>query len=439
MRKTARVLGGAMLAAGLLLSVASPASAAVSTTRESETIVGVGSDNTYEVMNDLDQLYNESPGCATIPSTGSFTNFKQLCIDGGQLTYAPNYAQLIETENLYHDRVVESHPVGSSNGRLVLQAKISNPSSATDADFSRASSKQTFSLPSGFAAYGVAYGRDAMAPWVGKNNTLVNANSSGVPLPAFTIADLKNAFVGNASGDCAINWSSAVGDSIGNALGAPASGTIDIFGTQPGSGSGLDFLRKIDPSTTYSNAAALANCIPAALKDGGSDDRVIFENNANPICTYPGGSKRSTALYSYGFGRFVQNKGGTGACAGVLGAINTGSATIKPTVVTIGRVTGGYPLSGYRYNYVVVPTTGGFDVNDRTTWTGTTRAVLDYLHPTLGWLCKPTHATDPISGVNYRTRIEKTMKADGFAPLALGPVGGTTFTGQSYCRDAATT
>src|SRR5262245_23063700 len=105
MRKSLiRAALGAGLATALVVSVTGPASAAPDTSRVSQTIVGVGSDTTYEVMNDLDQLFNESAGCAIIPSSGSFGTFKQTCIVGGALAYD---GPLIETENEYHDRAVE--------------------------------------------------------------------------------------------------------------------------------------------------------------------------------------------------------------------------------------------------------------------------------------------------------------------------------------------
>src|SRR5215470_14606561 len=98
MRKSLiRAALGAGLATALVVSVTGTASAAPDTSRVSQTIVGVGSDTTFEVMNDLDQLYNESAGCAIIPNTGiTFTTFKQTCISGGAQSYD---GPLIETEN----------------------------------------------------------------------------------------------------------------------------------------------------------------------------------------------------------------------------------------------------------------------------------------------------------------------------------------------------
>jgi hypothetical protein len=440
-----RALFGVTLVAAMLAASAGSAMAAVDTNRVSRTIVGVGSDNTYEVMNDLDQLYNESPGCAVIPQAGnSFTNYQQRCINGGTLQYSTDYSNLIESENVYHDRVLEAYPVGSTNGRLVLtQFTLNGEGTALASDFSRASSKQTFSV-GGYTPYGVAYGRDAMAYWVGSNNTQVatkkvkiNGKKKKVADPNVSMADLKLVYLGNASGQCAVNWQKDKADSIAAKLGAPGSGSIKVFATQAGSGSGLEYLRKIDPSNTYSDATALQTCIPAQFKDGsGGDDRVIFENLATPICDSGGQDLRKQAIFPYGFGRFTQNRGNAVACAGVLGKVDG----VVPDLTSIGKTTGTgqFALAGYRYNYFLIPS--GVDVNDPNTWgTGNLRTVLEYLHPTLGWLCKTSHSVDPISGDNYRKKIVDSMKTNGFAPLAQGPVGGATFAGQSFCRDASVT
>jgi hypothetical protein len=433
--KVLRVLMGASIAGALVVSASTQASATIDTTRVSTTIVGVGSDTTYEGMSDLDLLYNESPGCGILPTTGTpFTNYLQKCIIGGLQAYD---GPVITTENLYHDRVVEAFPVGSGNGASVLtQYTEGNP--AVAGDFTRSSSKRTLTAVPNFTTYGVAFARDGLGYWLGKNNTSVAHNTKG-PLAKVSVADLKGVFIGGgAPNTCQINYSASATDSIASTLGAPGAGTIKVFATQPGSGTGKDFLGKIDPAGSYSDATALQNCIPATFKDGlpNPSDHVIFENNAKPICNQTGSggapiSYQKNGIFPYSFARYTQNAAGTGACIGKLGAV--GGVAINLT--TIGDSS--YPLGRYVYNNFYVPTS--MDVNDSSTWTGQTQAMLDYLHPVTGWLCEATHSANPVSGINYRTLIETKMEADGFAPLTLGPVLGSTFTGTSYCRDGANT
>lgn len=472
MRKSLlRAVAGTGIAVALVSGSSGVALAVnVDTTRVSQTITGVGSDTLYEVQNDLDQVYNEAVGCAIIPSAGTaFSNYQQLCFDPndtgginpgdpGVLPYSGN---IVVRGNLYHDRAVEAYPVGSGSGTKVLtQFTQGNP--ALSSDFGRASSKQTYSV-AGFTAYGVAYGRDGAAYWVGRNNKLVAHTPAGVPIPNATLPRLKGAFIGTGTGSCLINWSATKVNSIGAATGAPGAGTIDIFATQAGSGSGKDFLQKIDPANaaTYTDASALQNCVPAKYKDGdpSNGEHVLVENQARPICNQQGTKKsfQSTALFPYAFLRFVQNRGSVGACAGVLGSVNS----IKPTIKSMAQVSGpnAYPMGSYRYDYFLLPnplpssscigrdgtTVAGVDLNDQNTWTvdcGLTArqvATLDYLSPNRGFLCRTDSVVNPLTGVNYRTEIAATLKRDGIAPIPSGAIGGTSFTGTSYCRDAAAT
>src|SRR5690242_5155911 len=101
-----RAILGAGVAVGLVVTMSGVASAAPDTTRVSRTVVGIGSDTTY----------------------------KQTCIVGGSLSYD---GPLIETENEYHDRVVEAYPVGSGNGATALFQFVNGGSGvALPADFS---------------------------------------------------------------------------------------------------------------------------------------------------------------------------------------------------------------------------------------------------------------------------------------------------------------
>jgi ABC-type phosphate transport system substrate-binding protein len=442
-----RAVLGAGIAAGLVVTMSGVASAAPDDTRVSRTVVGIGSDTTYEVMNALDQVYNQSAGCAVIPASGgTFTTYKQTCIIGGSLAYD---GPLIETENEYHDRIVEAYPVGSGNGATALFQFVHGGSGvALPADFSRSSSKRTLTAETGETQYESAYARDGISYWVGKSNNNVTQNGAGtLPTPNIKSADLKAVFLGDGNPNssntgCAINWAKQANgtklgqvDSVGNATGTPGSGNIVVYATQTGSGTGKDFANFLQAGKV---AADLQNCINPNFTDGTGEQHVIFENNATPIC---GDSHGSDAIFPYSFARFTQNLGSKGTCAGVLGAIDQK----KPTLASIGKLAtnGGFPFGRYVYNYFYVP--NSVDPTDPSTWGNDpqTRSLLDYLDAKNGWLCTSNHSNDPFpganSGTNYRAIIESTLKANGFAPLSLDTTGTPYGVGQSYCRTNAVT
>jgi ABC-type phosphate transport system substrate-binding protein len=447
MRGTLRAIFGAGVAAGLVVTMSGVALAAPDTTRVSRTVVGIGSDTTYEVMNALDQIYNQSAGCAIIPASGgTFTTYKQTCIAGGSLSYD---GPLIETENEYHDRIVEAYPVGSGNGATALFQYVDGGSSvALPADFSRSSSKRTLTPETGMTQFESAYARDGLSYWVGRKNTNLTRNRKGTtPTPNISSADLKTVFLGDgnpntADTGCAINWKKQANgtklskvDSVGNAVGTPGSGNIVVYATQTGSGTGKDFANFLQAGKV---AADLQNCINPNFTDGTGEQHVIFENNATPICGDKNGSK---AIFPYSFARFTQNKGTTGTCAGVLGAIDK----VKPSLASIAKLatSGGFPFGRFVYNYFYVP--NAVDPTNPASWGNDpqTRSVLSYLDAKNGWLCTSSHSKDPFPGANnglsYRTIITNTLKHYGFAPLSLDTTGTPYGVAQSYCRTNAVT
>ena len=442
-----RAILGAGVAAGLVVTMSGVASAAPDTSRRSQTVVGIGSDTTYEAMNALDQVYNQSAGCAIIPASGgTFTTYKQTCIVGGSLAYD---GALIETENEYHDRISEAYPIGSGNGATALFQFVDGGSGvALPADFSRSSSKRTLTAEAGMTQYESAYARDGISYWVGRTNNNVTRDSTGKkPTPNITSAELKTVFLGDGNPNssnhgCAVNWAKQANgtpignvDSVGNATGNPGTGNIVVYATQTGSGTGKDFANFLQAGKV---AADLQNCIDPNFTDGTGEQHVIFENNATPIC---GDGHRGDAIFPYSFARFTQNDGSKGTCGGVLGAIDSK----RPTITNIATLasSGGFPFGRYVYNYFYIPNT--VDPTDPTTWSNDlqSQALLSYLDAKNGWLCKQTHANDPFPGanfgLNYRTIIENTLKANGFAPLGLDTTGSPYGIAQSYCRTNAVT
>ena len=494
MRKLLRAFAGAGIAAAMVVLTGPAASAAVDTNRQPQVLIGVGSDTTYELMNDLDQVYNESPGCAIIPTSGTFTNFGQKCLTPGTLSYAINYSDLIETENLYHDMVTEAAPVGSGNGTTVLTESLKGTAGATlGADFNRRSSSTTTSTigtaPYDFKLYETGYALDGLGVWVGKNNTLVYTGGTTTAKPTFLKNDLLNVWEPDGASSCFVKWSNVNGDSIGTLKVATTAftdsngdgikdkngGNIVLYATQAGSGTGNSFDAFIRGVAQSSGVAAnLQGCIPPQFKNGvlGDGEHVIFENIANPICaakTATGAlvNDRAKAIFPYSIGRFTQNAGSTaGPCLGVLGKLDTdsnvGTATDRIAATAANVSNGSYAYTRTVFNYWPVPVckvindqgtpgdktddtctttyaAAGFGINSPSTWDQLPdrfEAILEYLHPTLGWLCKDNadHSNSPVTSQNYATIIKSTTEADGFGRLSSAPVGGSTFSGSSFCR-----
>jgi hypothetical protein len=123
------VLSLAVVAGGATSAFAVSGGVSVDYSRPAVNIRGVGSDSIFEVMQDLDTLYNRSAGCA-IGQTGivpnAFGNTSHQCLDPdlfGASALAYGGSQ-ITTENYYHDRAQSVFPVGSGAGTNTLRDYI---------------------------------------------------------------------------------------------------------------------------------------------------------------------------------------------------------------------------------------------------------------------------------------------------------------------------
>ena len=369
MRK--KILAGltAVLATAALVAMAAPAMAAAQV--ESLNIKAGGSDTTYYGMLKLDALYMGSAGCEV--QSGGVVKYDGKCF--------PDISTTITTENYFHDTVTQYYPIGSGGGQTQL-ANVGNPG-YDKLDFARSSSAPGASTPAGLKF--VAFARDGISWWTANVNSHAPAN--------LTQAQVKNIWVNCSASD----W----GDVNGN--GADVT-PILVYTAQNNSGTRKSWDGFVGGNST--------TCIPAAQKDGnfGNGERVIFENDAQPI--YDQGEEGS-AIFPYALGRFTQNGGQNGS----LGKVDNVTASIA----TVGN--GTFPFGRYLFNVY------------RTTAPKATKQVKNYISEKTGWLCKAAadHSSDPLTGDNYRDLIEDTILAEGWAPIPLGPIGGGV-TGNSHCR-----
>ncbi len=239
----------ALLALFVLLPGAAQATAPANTGYNDtvDLIRGAGSDTTYLVMQQIEALYNASPGCTLDPGP-SGVGFNTCTTATGAV--GANYD---------HDVAVSHFQIGSSNGvKMLASASPGHP-----VDYARSSRDKQSSDPTGLTFNGFA------------KDGITVITFKGRPTGNFTQAQLQGIFV-----NCTItDWSQ---------LGFPAA-PIRPYGVQTGSGTYLSFRNYVgggDPNTC-------ANAI--------GPGRVLFENDTSPI---EGQADAANAIWWMSFGPF---------------------------------------------------------------------------------------------------------------------------------------
>jgi hypothetical protein len=353
-------------------------------------IFGSGSDVTYRYQVAMDTLYNNSAGCVTVPPPGQTQPLDFSCV--------ADDASTVTTENYAHDVASQAYPNGASIGVNQLCANTPAAPNTFAVDFVRNTRTARTSDCTGlhFAAYAL----DGLA-WVCFNACHGVTN--------ITKTDLAKIF-----GDCSINKWNQLNTSA-------AADPIRVYGVKPGSGIKSNW-------NSFLGIPDDTGCVP---QDG---KHVIRQNQNAPIIA---NGDQNDAIFYWSVGNFKTKKGGDGS---KLGSLNG----VAPTIANIGS--GTYPFSYFLSNVYCGQSgasgTGACPV-------AASQATLNYVHEVTGWLCRGSaasphltgtggHASDPETGINYRTLIKKTINAYGFATIPWGPTGGTT-TESSFCRQITVT
>lgn len=442
------------------MSVA-PAGAAPNNTIEF--IRGYGSDTTYGLMQQLDNAFNGSTGCANFANSGRADGLTSN--PDGSCTPPQTIASQRGPENWDHDVAISMYPVGSGNGIVTLDkfATVDScggtagqpyPSGSCGyAAFEYARSSRARGGSDSANLRFVAYAKDAI-PWVDWR-TGTAAETSG---PAAGVSNLSTTQLANIFVNCTLtSWSAAAaGQNVGTGTGADR---IIVWAAQDGSGTRKQY-------DTFVGGTS-KNCVDAAYKDGNTTngERVIFENDASPIvncATYAGGSCDATdgnntylsSMFYFSTGPYAQtpldaahgNQHGNGADLGSIGTVAPTSPNIETNAYPFSRLLFNVYRNTYAANNIPVP-------------------ALDYVGEK-GWICKGSvngsglpdavatsgdtdtrggHITDPLTGRNYATEItgdieatvaypfDGLIKNQGFVPLPFGAIGGSV-TGNSHCR-----
>jgi hypothetical protein len=345
----------------------------------------------YRLGQQLDVLYNGTPGCEIIATPPNPQLFDYKCL-------ADN-AGTVKTENYYHDEAYSSYPLGGGSG--IKQLCQQNVSGVRHADYARQTKAPTASDCTGLNY--VAIGRDGLDweafPGLGgaaasMNNHAGACGSSGGY--CLTVQQVKDIFV-----NCTItNW---------NQLGGPDL-AIAVYTAIPGAGTRTAWDAFLGGDSS--------SCIPAADK---ATHQIV--ETFNPDIVANGDAKRAISLASYGTwtGRVKPYPDGSR-----LGAVDS----VFPNKTSL--VDGSFPFGRYIYDvYCRRPSDPGTNLCAAGS---SSDATVRFVGET-GWICKPTaqHSIEPFSKLNYRGLIAQTITKAGFIPLPSGTIGGGAV-GKDFCR-----
>jgi ABC-type phosphate transport system substrate-binding protein len=368
----------AIAVAGSLALAAGPAGAATvgtvttTPTGANNLIIGTGSATTYGMLQQLDTLYNASPGCTLVVdfpagvSVGGVVTPTAQPLDYSCLTPAqeqsggvldPINSAVGVTPNPFNDVAVSEPPVGSSNGILQIESATGS-AQALNNKYGSSNAGQAFNVYSG-ASYArssrtpassdneglnfVAYATDGV-DWVHYSTVGLATTPSDIPGNLLSTPEVQGVWNGLIN-----NWSQLGG----------AAAPILVFSAQEGSGtqstwkSSVNAMNGTDPSTVKT-----VNCFNVSgLSLQTATSQIIATNCAGPINIFENETAQMVlASLPASLTNPNATSPGLGAGATVTGsgasATYTLTGTTKPAVCTnwyLGCSTS--PISGGVYTY----------------------------------------------------------------------------------------
>jgi len=438
------IVAGIALVSGLLAS-AIPAGAATTAPELStmdRTIIGSGSDTTYDLMMTLDKVYAAANGCATIWASSSSQPKNGQCDTADTASGNGPDKSAFPWVNDSHATAKELYPVGSGAG----QTELCNQSSTNvrAVDFARSSSGPATSTTAEKCSdlkY-VAYAEDAVT-WYHFTKNPNGTDTASSRIVSIDKATLTTIFRGEVTLWSQLNGNSGVLDVNGNPFAAvessatpsPAASTsasplasplpstgIVLYTTQSNSGtysywtnaSRTNSTTKMSAPSPTPVASQTAPAIyttnqenyPAAIKQDGNTNNAIYFMSVGRYKQLAGITDQESA-YSSLTASGTHNAGGL---EDALGQVNGVEPTIANIAKGADKTTGYFPYSRNVYNITRYAS-------------ASTNA---YVGPD-GFLCKITDSTtDRIKISGYRTLIQNAIKSEGFAPLPVKD--------GSYCR-----
>jgi ABC-type phosphate transport system substrate-binding protein len=447
-------VGGSLLGAILTsVTIALPAGASYPnfpqtglTAPANNTLSGSGSSTTYNMMEQMDLLFNNAPACTQFVAFPSSSEPQPL-----DYSCTANPSPAANQENPFADIAVEEAPLGSSNG--IQQLEDQGAHGAT------ANSKGT-AIP---VADNVNYARSSRAL---KSTDLEGQNFIGyatdgvtyftynevakTATPSANVTNLTTAQLQGIYNGTYTNW-----DQVGG-----TSAPIVVFSAQEGSGtqSTWSTFLGFDPS-------AATNQVNCYTPKGGSNTcvgpAVIFENEdaqitksafvsgqsgyvlKNPVWAKSGiatsAQIRADAIFFFSTGKYSLSCKKLVDCGGSLlptGTTNTIGDINSVAPMEANILDQNFPVTRYLYNVY----SNGFNPN----MPAATAATLNYVSE-IGFICNPNkgesaQAVDPLTGKTYISEIQALIEAQGFYPLSSdapsGEVNTTEFDGGSLAHSA---
>jgi ABC-type phosphate transport system substrate-binding protein len=430
-RRGARfAVGGAVVASALgLIAGSVPSADAATTLARNHLIIGSGSSTTYNMMQSMDTLFNDSLGCyMTQPSNLQQTlNFSCAGNNEGQQV-GESYS-----ENPFNDVAFEEPALGSSAG--IQQLEYSGPGSdgttihAAPVNFARSSRSARLegssSSPDEPGLNFVAYATDGVS-W------LTFPSINGKPTASAGIGNLTSAQLANIWNGKTTNWDQIPGHK--------GSGSICVYVAQTSSGTESTWASALEGSggptalNAYVNSnPKLSGCkVPTGSSYGAS--HTIFENETRGIVA---NGDEGNAIFFFSWGKYqvlchpgnIQHdcNGGLANTVPYFGKINGITATATTILCDTSACTTPFPVTRDLYN---VYSNGSFSPTKSAEfgYPAANPATINYVSE-IGFVCKPQIDTkkaqtiDANTGTWYRTEIDSVIVQSGFLPFPLQTKG----------------
>ena len=440
--------GGCIAGASLMaMALATPAGAIVTGSANS-IIIGSGSSGPYRLMQRLDLLFNNAPGCPLFqPNSTVDQQLDISCVSPPTVAANP--------ENPYNDISVQEPSIGSSNGIAELEDSGAHGATATSPNGAPGGINvfqgvNSTGGASGSALYARSARRLSSSDLQGLNFVAYAKDGDswfhytevgGAATPSSQITNLNQSQLQSIYNGTFDNWDQVGGQN------AP----IVVFAAQEGSSSQATMKTYLgqDPSASSNqvncattSATPPTACVgPAAIDEnsGWQIGKVGFTatqqsylgptglwgvNGSNQPNAATNAIIQSDAIFFYSYGQYAKQCA-AGKCGGYvlpsgttvsLGALDGVVPSESSILESSPSHPNGFPVNATTYAYNVY--SNGFNGANIPDAEG---ATLNYISED-GFLCKPQNATtiDRVTGVSYTTEIQDIILSAGYFPLSAG-------------------